>query len=421
MLKQVGRAAVRVDGEAKVTGRASYPQDLYMEGMLHGKTLRSARPHAEITIDTKEAEGLKGVIKILTYKDVPHNHYGVLFKDHEVFCSKKVRSIGDPMAFVVAETEKIALEALEKIHVDYIELPGVFDPTEAMKADAPKIHAAGNLVYHYRLRRGNVEEAFDRAAAIAENTYKTSMVDHAFLQPEAGLAYLEGSQVVVCVATQYPHFDRQEISEALALPLGSVRVLNPAVGGAFGGREDITMQIHLALAAKLTGRPVKAVYRREESFVAHSKRHPMVMTYKTAADAEGRLLAMEASIVGDTGAYASWAINVIRKAGVHATGPYVIPNVKVDSYVAYTNNPFAGAMRGFGAAQVPIAHEQQMDILAEKLKLDPIEIRLKNCFRPGVATATGQVLHNSVPLVECINRVSDWMNKNTVADGGALT
>ncbi len=420
MLKQVGKAEIRVDGPAKVTGRASYPQDLYMAGMLYGKTLRSSKPHAEITIDTTEAEGLKGVIKILTFKDVPHNHYGVLFKDHEVFCSKKVRSIGDPIAFVIATSEKIAHMAIEKIKIDYRELPGVFDAIEAMQSDAPKIHDKGNLIYHYKLRRGNVESAFDRAAAVAENTYRTSMVDHAFLQPEAGLAYLEGSQVVVCVATQYPHFDRQEISEALALPLDRIKVINPAVGGAFGGREDITLQIHLALAAILIGRPVKAVYSREESFAAHSKRHPMVMTYKTAADAEGKLIAMEASIVGDTGAYASWAINVIRKAGVHATGPYVIPNVKVDSYVVYTNNPFAGAMRGFGATQVPIAHEQQMDILAEKLRLDPIEFRLKNCFKPGDRTATGQLLHHSVPLVECIDKVSEWMNQNTGADGGAI-
>jgi len=420
MLKVVGQSAIRVDGLSKVTGRASYPQDIYIDGMLYGKTLRSTKPHAIFKIDTKEAEGLNGVIKILTYKDLPHNHYGVFLKDHEVFCTKKVRSIGDPIAFVVATTEKIAEEALNKIKVEYQELPGVFDPLEAIKPEAPKVHDKGNLIYHCKIRRGNVEEAFDRAAAIVENTYITSMVDHAFLQPEAGLAYLQEDKVVVCVSTQYPHFDQLEIAEALGVPTDSIKVINPAVGGAFGGREDITMQIHLALAAKATGRPVKTIYNREESFLAHSKRHPMVMKYKTAGDKEGRLLAMEATIVGDTGAYASWAINVIRKAAVHATGPYIIPNVRVDSYVAYTNNPFAGAMRGFGAAQVPVAHEQQMDMLAERLNIDPMAIRLRNCFRRGSITATGQILENSVPLEECLQAVEDWCNRASTADGGDI-
>lgn len=410
MLKVVGHNVIRVDGLSKVTGKACYPQDISIEGMVYGKTLRSSKPHAYLKIDTSEAEGIDGVLKILTYKDVPHNHYGVLFKDHEVFCSKKVRSIGDTIAFVVATSEKIAEEALHKIKIEYEEIQGIFDPLEAIKTESPKIHDSGNLIYHYKLRKGNVEEAFEKAAVIVENRYKSSMVDHAFLQPEAGLGYMEENKIVVCVSTQYPHFDQLEIAEALGISTDEVTVINPAVGGAFGGREDITMQIHLALATKTTGRPVKTIYSREESFVAHSKRHPMVMDYKTAADKDGKLLAMEATIVGDTGAYASWAVNVIRKAGVHATGPYVIPNVKVDSYVAYTNNPYAGAMRGFGAAQVPIAHEQQMDMLAEKLNIDPITIRLRNCFHPGSITATGQVLDNSVPLKECIEEVGKWFS-----------
>lgn len=419
MLNTVGQKVIRVDGFSKVTGKACYPQDIYIEGMLYGKTLRSSRPHAYFQIDVSEAEKVQGVVKILTSKDVPHNHYGVLFKDHEVFCSKKVRRIGDPIAFVVATSEKAAEAAIHKIKLHYQEIEAVFDPLEAIKEASPKIHEGGNLIYHYKLRRGNVEEGFKKASVIVENTYKTSMVDHAFLQPEAGIAYLEGDTIVVCAATQYPHFDQLEVAEALCVPVDNVKIINPAVGGAFGGREDITLQIHLALAAKTTGRPVKTVYSRQESFVSHSKRHPMVMDYKTAADEEGRLLAMEATIVGDTGAYASWAVNVIRKAGVHATGPYIIPNVKVDSYVAYTNNPFAGAMRGFGAAQVPVAYEQQMDILAERLNISPIEIRLKNCFRPGSTTATGQVLDNSVPLEECIEVVAKWLNNDYSTDGGA--
>ncbi|KAB3530542.1 xanthine dehydrogenase family protein molybdopterin-binding subunit [Alkaliphilus serpentinus] len=411
-LEVVGKSVIRVDGFSKVTGKATYSQDLTMDNMLWGKTLRSTKPHANIKLNLTKAEVIPGVVRILTYKDVPHNHHGVVFKDHEVLSSGRVRSIGTPIAFVVAETEKIAVEAMKAIEVEYQELEAVFDPVEAMKEDAPKVHENGNLLYHYKLRLGDVDAAFKECAVIVENQYKTSMVDHAFLQPEAGIAYLEEDMVVVCAATQYPHFDQLEIAEALEVPTEKVKVLNPAVGGAFGGREDITMQIHLALASKLTGRPVKTVYSREESFVAHSKRHPMIMSYKTGADKNGKLIAMEAKIVGDTGAYASWAINVLRKAGVHATGPYEIPNVKVDSYAVYTNNPFAGAMRGFGATQTPIGHEQQMDMLAEKLNMNPLEIRFLNALKKGSKTATGQILEESFPLKECLEVLEKAFKKD---------
>lgn len=407
-LKVVGRSIPRVDAISKVTGKALYPQDIYMENMVYGKTLRSEIPHGYVKLDTREAEKIDGVLRIFTYKDVPKNEHGVVFKDHEVFISKKVRRIGDPLAFVVAENEKICDLALKKIKVTYEELEGVFDPVEAMKEDAPKVHDKSNILYHFKIRRGNVEEAFKRCYAIVENTYRTHMVDHAFLQPEAGVSYMdEEGNVVVIVATQYPHFDREEIANALQIPIDKVRIINTNVGGAFGAREDITLQIHLALAAKVLNRPVKTVYSREESFLAHCKRHAMVMRYKTGADKDGKLLAMEAEIIGDTGAYASWGANVMRKAGVHATGPYYIPHVKVDSYAVYTNNPFAGAMRGFGATQVPIAHEQQMDMLAEKLGMDPVTIRLKNIFRKGSITATGQVLTEGVPLEKCVIKAAE--------------
>ncbi|MTI48626.1 xanthine dehydrogenase family protein molybdopterin-binding subunit [Sporosalibacterium faouarense] len=419
-LNVVGKNIIRVDGLSKVTGRAVYPQDIYMDNMLYGKTLRSDKPHANIKVDISEGEKVEGVVKILTAKDVPgHNYHGVLFKDHEVLCETRVRRIGDPIAFIVAETEEAAEEAMDKINVEYEELDGVFDPIEAMKKGAPKVHEDGNIVYHYKIRKGNVEDAFKECDVIAETEYKTHMVEHAFLQPEAGIAYVDDDGMIIVVAsTQYPHFDQLEVAEAMGIPTEKVRIINPAVGGAFGGREDITLQIHLAMAAKATGRPVKCTYSREESFVAHCKRHPMVMKCKTGADKNGKLLAMEAEIVGDTGAYASWAINVLRKAGVHITGPYEIPNVKVDSYAVYTNNPFAGAMRGFGATQVPIAHEQQMDILAEKLDMDPMTIRMKNMFKLGSETATGQILEESVPLDRCIQEVEKVMNFTQGKKGG---
>ncbi len=412
-LDVVGKSVIRVDGLSKVTGKAIYPQDIYMEGMLYGKTFRSTKPHACFKLDITEALKIDGVVKILTAKDVPgHNNHGVLFKDHEVLCNKKVRRVGDPIAFVVAESEKIAEKALKAIKIEYEELEALFDPSEAMKETAPQIHDGNsNIVYHYKLRKGNIEEAFKECDVIVENEYFVPMVDHVFLQPEAGIAYMEEDDtIVVAVATQYPHFDQIEVAEAMGLPTEKIKIINPAVGGAFGGREDITMQIHLAMATKITGKPVKAIFSREESFEAHSKRHSVKMKYKTGATKEGKLLAMEATLIGDTGAYASWAINVMRKAGVHATGPYEIPNVKVDSYSIYTNNPFAGAMRGFGATQVPIAYEQQMDILAEKLNMDPVTFRLKNIFKVGSETATGQLLDESVPLDKCIEEVEKKMN-----------
>ncbi len=405
-LNIIGKDILRVDGLSKVTGKALYPQDLYMDDMVYGKTLRSDKAHAYIEVDVKEAERIKGIIKIFTYKDVPINHYGVVFKDHEVFCSEKVRQIGDPIAFVVGENERVCKEALKKIKVYYEEIEGVFSPIDAMKEDSPKIHGNTNIVYHYKLRRGDIEEGYNNSYVVVENTYKTHMVDHAFLQPEAGLAFVDKENILtVMVATQYPHYDRKEVAAALNLPEEEVKIINTNVGGAFGGREDISLQIHLALAAYTLKKPVKAIYSREESFIAHSKRHPLIMKYKTGADKNGYLQIMEAEIIGDTGAYASWATNVLRKSGVHATGPYFIPNVKVDSYAVYTNNPFAGAMRGFGATQIPVAHEQQMDILAEKLGIDPISIRMKNIFEKGSISATGQIMLESVPIDRCIEEV----------------
>ncbi len=414
MLNTVGKSAFRVDAREKVTGKALYPSDIVMDGMVYGCTLRSEKPSAEITVDKSAALAYPGVLAVLTAEDVPGaNHHGVLFKDHEVFSSGRIRSIGEPVAFVVAETAAIARQAVKLVKVEYKILPAVFDPREAMQSDAPLLHGDSNILYHYKLRRGDVEKAFEVCDVIVENHYETSMVDHAFLQPEAGVAYMEeDGTVVILVATQYPHFDREEIAEALGLSQEKVRVITTAVGGAFGGREDITVQIHLAMAAMKLMRPVKTVYTREESFLAHSKRHPMYIKCRTGAKKDGTLYAMEAEIIGDAGAHASWAINILRKAGVHMTGPYVIPNVKVDSYAVYTNNPFTGAMRGFGAAQVPIAYEQQMDEIARKLNINPLELRLKNCFRAGSLTATGQLLEESVPLERTLRAAAQAISRS---------
>lgn len=417
-MKVVGKNIKRIDAYDKVCGNAIYPQDIYFDNMLYGKTLRSTKPHAYIEVDTSKAENLEGVIKVFTAKDVPYNHHGVVFKDHEVFCKEKVRRVGDPIAFVVAIEEKIALKALNYINVNYKEIEGVFDPEIAMKKDSPKVHDNdSNIVNHYKLRNGDIDKGFKECDVIVENEYRVPQVDHVFLQPESGVATIDKDIITIYTSTQYPHFDQIEVSEALNIDKEKVKIINCTVGGAFGGREDITMQIHLALATKILKKPIKTTYSREESFLAHSKRHSMVMKYKTGTTKDGKLKALKATIIGDTGAYASWAINVLRKAGVHASGPYEIENVWVDSYAVYTNNPFSGAMRGFGATQVPIAYEQQMDILAKELNISPVEFRLRNILKKGSKTATNQVLKESVPLLECIKEVEKHIDFNKKGTG----
>lgn len=413
-MRTVGQREKRPDAIDKLTGATLYPQDIHMENLCHGATLRSSIACGSFTMDTSKAEKMSGVLAILTAKDIPgHNHHGVLFKDHEVFCKSEVRRIGDPLAFVVASSVKEAEAARDAIEVNYVEKPGVFDPEEALKPDAPKVHeGTDNLIYHYKCRRGDIEQGFKDSKVIVEAVYETPFVDHAFLQLEAGVAHLaEDGRLVIQAATQYPHFDQLEIAEALGIETEQVVVDNPAVGGAFGGREDLTLQVHIGLAALRLNRPVKVVYSREESFYAHSKRHPVRIYIKSGADEKGKLTALEARLYGDSGAYASWAINVLRKAGVHITGPYTIPNVKVDSYAVYTNNPFTGAMRGFGATQVAVAYEQQMDRLAEALNMSPYDIRKVNLFKPRDMTANGQVLIQSVPLERCLDTIWEAMNE----------
>lgn len=433
--KSVGQSLRRRDGADKLTGRAIYPEDISMEGMLHGVTVRSPHAHAKIiSIDIQGAEKAAGVVKVLTADDVAgHNSHGVLYKDHDVFSKTKVRRIGDPIAVVLAETEDQARAAAKLVDVGYEILPAVFDPREAMKPGAPVVNEYAqrffhydenmdlvhekpdndpfpNVIFHYRCRKGDTDAVWDSCAAVAESEFFSPFVDHAFLQPESGIAYRgEDGRLVVSAASQYMHFDRLELSDALGIPESELVILNPVIGGAFGAREDITLQIHIALGVLHTGRPVKMTYTREESFYAHSKRHPIYMTCKMGADADGKLIAFEALLHGDSGAYTSWAINVMRKAGVHITGPYEIPNVKVDSYAVYTNNPFAGAMRGFGATQVPIAHETLMEMLAEKLGLSSFEIRRRNMFREGSETANGQILNASVPMGQCLAAIEAAM------------
>ncbi|MBS3937085.1 MAG: molybdopterin-dependent oxidoreductase [Peptococcaceae bacterium] len=397
----VGSSPVKVDAKDKATGATKYPGDLRVPGMLYGKLLYSPSAHAKIIgIGLADAWQVPGVRAVLTANDVPgHNGHGVIIPHQPVMARDLVRSVNDVLVAVAAETMAAAEEALRKVKIELVELPAVFDATAAMAEGAPLVHPEGNILSHHKIRRGDMAEGWARAAAVVENTYRTQMVDHAFLQTEAALAEIDdGGILVLHVATQYPHWDRKELSRALGMPEDMIRVVGGSVGGAFGGREDMSLQVQAALLAMHTGRPVKIVCTREESFHAHSKRHAMVMHYRTGATGEGRLTAVEATIIGDTGAYASWGTNVLRKAAVHATGPYIVPNVKVDAYAVYTNNPFAGAMRGFGAAQPAVAYEGQMDEVARVLGLHPFAVRWQNAMTEGCITATGQVLESGVGL-----------------------
>jgi CO/xanthine dehydrogenase Mo-binding subunit len=403
----LGQSIVKIDARAKATGEALYPGDIDMPGELWMKVLFAGRPHSRIKrIDTARAEQAPGVVQVFTAKDVPVNEYGLNYFDNPVLCgpdasedSKHItreeisisRWIGDKVALVVAETEKQAEYARSLIEVEVEDLPAVFDPREAMKPGAPVLHPEhpDNVLKYYRIRKGDVDQAFSQADVIVEDTYHTPMQEHVFLQPEAGIAYIdEEGRVTVVVAGQWTWEDQNQVAHALDLPLDRVRVIYPAIGGAFGGREDSSVQITLALAAWKLRRPVKIIWSREESIQYHCKRHQMFIRAKTGAMRDGRLVAAEVELVADAGAYAYTSTKVLGNVTLTCTGPYDVPNAKVDAYAVYTNNIPAGAFRGFGAPQGHFVAETQMNKLAEKLGMDPVQLRLKNLMREGSLLST---------------------------------
>ncbi len=404
----VGRSLPRVDGTAKVTGGARFAADCKLPGMLFARVLRSTVPHAVLRrLDAAGALSLPGVAAVFTAADIPGNNaVGIIVKDEPVLVETggRIRRIGDPLALVVGESEAVLEAALAKIKVEYEELPPVFSPLEAMREGAPQIHEKGNVQSVTRIKKGDVEAALAQAKFVVTHRYTTQMVEHAYLETEAGVAAVENGLLVIWVSTQNPHYDRREVARVLNLGQHRVRIVQAPTGGGFGGKLDISVQCLLGLAAWKTGRPVKMCYRREESMIASTKRHPFVIDYTSACDGEGRLLAVKVRIVGDTGAYASYGPPTLKRAAVHATGPYEVPNVFIESFCVYTNNPPAGAMRGFGVPQIAFAHESQMDLLAEAVGCDPFTIRLRNCYRTGSVTATGQRLTASVGIEETILR-----------------
>jgi CO/xanthine dehydrogenase Mo-binding subunit len=415
--KVVGKGAMRLDAVDKATGRIKYGQDLFDKKFLFAKVLRAAYPHAAIrAIDTRAAKKVPGVLAVFTHKDVTGtNLHGLIRRDQEVLCSKKVRYLGDAVAVAVAKTEDIAAEALKKIRVNYKPLPAVLTMEDALEPDAPKIHDDGNVLGEKHLRKGDAPKALREADVVVEDIIQTQTVDHAFLDLEAGRARYDGKMLTIEVSGQWLHEERRLIALALGLPLEKLRLIQPATGGAFGGREDISIQIYLGLAAlNLKGKTVCLRYPRAESMIARHKRHPVRIHYKLGAKNDGTLVAAQVTFYVDKGAYASTGIAVMRKASSHATGPYKVPNVWVDVVGVFTNNNPCGAMRGFGAAQTAIAYEGLMDRLAARLGMDKAELRMKNLIQSGDAVTTGQIvpLATGVECFEAVLKRIDWKHRS---------
>jgi len=418
-LGRVGETARRHDGVPKVTGEFAYSSDLVAAGMLWGHTLRSPHAHARIlAVDISKAVGMAGVHAVLTHEDVPgEKTYGLEFSDQPVLAIDRVRYFGEPVAVVAADHPEQARRAAERIRVEYEPLEPVVDAERALESEP--LHPGGvtsghgyrddprpNVLRSIVIRHGDPEAAGDVAVT---GEYELGIQDQAFLGPESGLAVPDGEGGVdIYVATQWLHVDRNQVAPCLALEPEQVRIHLAGVGGAFGGREDLSMQIHSALLALHTERPVKMVYNREESFVGHVHRHPARIWMEHRARRDGKLVCVHVRILLDGGAYASSSTAVIANASCFACGPYAVDNALIEGSVVYTNNPPCGAMRGFGAVQVCFAHEAQMDKVARALEIDPVELRLLNALKPGDMLPTGQVVTGAMPVAEVIRRCAEF-------------
>ncbi|WP_432038004.1 xanthine dehydrogenase subunit D [Streptomyces cucumeris] len=438
----IGESTLRPDGTLKVTGEFAYSSDLWHEDMLWGFTLRSPHAHAEIrSVDTAEALAVPGVHAVMTHDDLPAaTHYGLEIKDQPVLAKDRVRYHGEAVAIVAADHPETARRAAARIKVEYAELPPVVDEATATAADAPVLHPgradhhAGhvphpNIVHRQPVRRGDVIAARTRADVVVRRDYEVGMQDQAFLGPESGLAVpAEDGGVDLYIATQWLHVDRDQLAPVLGLPADKVRLTLSGVGGAFGAREDLSMQAHACLLALRTGRPVKIVYNRYESFFGHVHRHPAKLTYEHGATRDGQLLYVQCRIVLDGGAYASSSPAVVGNAASLAIGPYVVDHVDVEAVALYSNNPPCGAMRGFGAVQACFAYEAQMDAVAAELGMDPVEFRQRNAMSQGAVMPTGQLVDSPAPVAELLRRVKalpmpperQWLTADDSTDVRAL-
>ena len=407
----VGRVNPRPDAIAKVTGEARFTDDLSFDGMLYGRVFRAGVPSGILRkLDVERARQLPGVAAVLTAEDIPgERNHGLVVFDWPVLVGlgERVRYVGDALAIVAAESKEIAAQALRLMAAEVEEIPPVTSPVQARRMEAPQLHAKGNLLKHIQVRKGSLEAGFADADLVVEHTFHTATTDHAFLEPECSIARpLPDGRMEIYVGSQIPYADRDQVARALGWPVERVRVIGQLMGGGFGGKEDIAGQIHAALLAHQTGRPVKLLFDRNESLLVHPKRHATQIRVKIGACRDGRITAVETELYGDSGAYASLGEKVMARATTHSSGPYDVPNVAADCYAMYTNNPPAGAFRGFGVTQSAFAVESMLDMLAERLGMDPVELRRMNALRVGSATNTGQVLRESVGLLDCIERVA---------------
>ncbi|UZP03962.1 selenium-dependent xanthine dehydrogenase [Clostridium botulinum] len=416
----IGEPMARVDAKDKTLGLGEYTDDIRINGMVYGAALRSKYPRALVkSMDITEAENLKGVIKIVTAEDIPGQRYlGHLKKDTPALIKvgEETRYLGDAVALVAAETEEIAKEALKYIKVDFEELKPLSSPMEALKDDAPKIHEGGNILAHEHLVRGNADEAIKNSKYVVTNKYSVPFTEHAFLEPEAAVAVPDGEDgLIVYTGTQSIYDDLREIGSLLNLGEDKLRIISEYVGGGFGGKEDMSCQHHTALLAYLIKKPVKMCLTRQESIIVDTKRHAMEMEFTTACDENGKLTAMKAEIIADTGAYASLGGPVLQRACTHAAGPYNYQNMVVDGIAVYTNNTPGGAFRGFGVTQSAFATECNLNQLAEMVGIDPFEIRMLNAIRPGEVLANGQIADEGTALVETLEAVKDIYYSNKYA------
>jgi CO/xanthine dehydrogenase Mo-binding subunit/aerobic-type carbon monoxide dehydrogenase small subunit (CoxS/CutS family) len=411
----IGKAVRRIDAPSKVSGRLRYAADMTMPGMLHVQVLRSPHAHARIvSIDTSAAEAMNGVEGVITCADVPGvDGFGVFVNDQPIMARGKVRYVGEAVAAVAAEDPLVAARAAAAIKVVYDTLPAVFDPDDAMRPGAPALHdyAPDNITKHIPIRVGDVEKGFAESDLVVEETYSTQAIEHAYLEPEAGLAYVDHDGVVTIVSPdQNVTHHRHMLARIIAKPISKVRFIMSPVGGGFGGKEDMIYQGMLALLAMKTQRPVRLVFTREESIISTAKRHPSCTTLRMGLMKNGHIRALAMKMICDGGAYGLSTEGVMRKAAILAAGPYVIPNVRVDTYGIYTNNTPSGAFRSFGALQTAFATESHLDICAERLGLDPFHIRRINAMRDGAVTHTKAKL-GSVSLtraLDALEKASGW-------------
>jgi len=421
-LTVVGRHHIRPDAVEKVNGTALYTDDLSFPGMLYGSVRRALVPHAFVgRLDTSAARALPGVAAVLTAGEVPgERNHGLVVYDWPVLVGpgERIRYVGDALALVAAETQDIADRAAALIEAEFDVQPVITDPVQARADGVPQIHSTGNMLKHIKVRKGDMERGFAESDVILEHTFHTPIMEHAFMEPECSIAVpMSDGRMEIFVASQIPYQDRTQVARVLGWPEDRIRIVGQLMGGGFGGKEDIAGQIHAALLAHATGRPVKLLFDRHESLLVHPKRHATQIKVKMGAKRDGRLHAIETELYGDTGAYASLGDKVMTRATTHSAGPYEVPNVRADCYAMYTNNPPAGAFRGFGVTQSAFAIETMMDLLAERVGIDPIQLRLLNALKVGSVTNTGQLLRESVGLSECMARVREEMIRQAASCG----